>query len=219
MNPEPKIRLGVGLPETSSHFHSQFVDSFFCIHRPVNTVYLRPLSCGPIDAVRNELVDLALLEGCTHLWMCDTDQVYPQDALTRLLAHDLPIVAAKVHRRGPPYDPILLRGVRDHFKPVPEAEWAKGGLVEVDATGCGSVLVKIEVFKRLTRPWFRFELNGDGKKDVGEDVGFYIAARQAGYRIFVDCDCKVGHLATFTITEESYWAYRNNREEVEKRCR
>jgi hypothetical protein len=46
-------------------------------------------------------------------------------------------------------------------------------------------------------------------KAIGEDVNFYLKARKAGYKVFVDCDIKIGHLAYMTITEESYFVYKN----------
>jgi hypothetical protein len=170
-------------------------------------VMLTPRGGGPIDAVRNDLVDQALAAECTHVWFCDTDQIYPQDTLVRLMSHDLPVVAAKVHRRYPPYDPILKRGEIDNFVTVPDSEWKRGGLVEVDATGMGSVLIKAEVFENTDRPWFRWLLY-DRPEPVGEDIYFWDLVKKAGYKIHVDCSIHVGHLATLSITPESYWAYK-----------
>lgn len=201
-----KIRLGVALPNIGATFPSQFVDSFFCIATPMRISYLRPSSHGPIDSVRNELADLALAANCTHVWYCDTDQVYPQDVLIRLLSHGLPVVTGKVHLRMPPYSPILRRVVGKDFVEIPDEEWSKGGLVEVDGTGFGCVLLSTEVLKAIEKPWFKFIVDGETK--VGEDFYFWAKVKDAGYRIFVDCDVKIGHLTTMSITEESYFAFK-----------
>jgi len=204
-----KIKLGIALPNVQDSYPSQFVDSFCQITKPSH-LYLKPTGGGPIDAVRNDLVQKALMCDCTHIWMTDTDQVYPQDTLMRLLEHDVDIIAAKVHKRYPPYDPILLRGTLDHFDVVPDEEWSKDGgqTVEVDATGFGSVLINMEVFEKIERPWFVFDLyNWDTA--VGEDIGFYTKAKAAGFRVFVDCSIKIGHLVRMTVTEESYFAYKD----------
>lgn len=210
------IKLGIALPATGDTFPSRFVDSFFCLNRRVRHVYIRPQSSGPIDGVRENLVEQAKALGCTHLWMTDTDQVYPQNTLDALLAHNLPAVAAKVHRRYQPYDPILYRGdtssverYLETFHVVPDAEWSKGGLVEVDATGFGSVLLDMAVFDAIEPPYFHFD-RFTYNVPVGEDVGFWLKLRQAGIRVFVDCDIKVGHIAQLVIVEESYWAYKQN---------
>ena len=203
-----KVKLGIALPNTQDTYPSEFVDSFCAITKPSH-LYLKPTGGGPIDAVRNDLVFKALACECTHIWMTDTDQVYPQDVLMKLLEHDKDIVAAKVHRRGPPYDPILLRGGLDNFDTVPDDEWSKdgGSLIEVDATGFGSVLINMSVFDSMPKPWFDFNLY-DYNDPVGEDIGFYVKARGAGFRVWVDCSIKIGHLVRMTISEESYFAYK-----------
>ena len=206
-----KIKLGVALPNVQDTYPSPFVDSFCQITKPAH-LYLKPSSGGPIDSVRNDLVLKALACDCTHIWMTDTDQVYPQNVLMQLLEHDVDIIAAKVHKRYPPYDPILLRGNLDHFDLVPDEEWSKDGgqTIEVDATGFGSVLINMEVFEKIDRPWFQFDLSHPGPGGpVGEDIGFYTKARAAGFRVFVDCSIKIGHLTRMTITEESYFAFKD----------
>jgi len=204
-----KVKLAIALPHTQDTYPSEFVDSFCQITKPAH-LYLKPSGGGPIDAIRNDLVQKAMMCDCTHIWMTDTDQVYPQDTLMRLLEHDKKIVAAKVHRRTAPYDPILLRGNINNYDIVSDEEWSKDGgqLIEVDATGFGSVLLDMEVFETIARPWFVFDLyNWD--TPLGEDVGFYIKAKEAGYRVWVDCSIKVGHLSRMAITEESYFAYKD----------
>lgn len=172
----------------------------------MNSIYIKPNGKGPIDTIRNELVRNAQSVGCTHLWMADTDQIYPQDTLIRLLHHKLDVVSGKVHRRYPPYDPLLLRGELHAFQPVPEEEWKQGGLVEVDATGCGSIIYNMKVFEAIKDPWFEFLT--DDPDPVGEDVFFCCKLKDAGFKIFVDCSIEIGHLNMGIIMEESYWAYK-----------
>jgi GT2 family glycosyltransferase len=69
-------------------------------------------------------------------------------------------------------------------------------------------MYSMEVFKKIKPPWFEFHLQDPGKPPLGEDIFFCTKLKAAGYKIFVDCDIKVGHLATLPITEESYWAYK-----------
>lgn len=201
------IRVAIGVPSTERTFLTEFSDSFFALARPMNSVYIRPKGRGPLDHIRNELVMVAKQMGCTHIWMADTDQVYPQRVLVQLLSHDLPVVAAKVHRRYEPYDPILMRGKHGSYKAVPDEEWKKGGLVEVDATGCGSILYNMEVFDKVPNPWFEFHME-DQVNPIGEDVDFCQKLRKVGVKIYVDCDIKVGHMGMNIITEEAYWAYK-----------
>ena len=104
------MHLGIGLPLTDDKVYVAFLDSWVLLDKPT-FVYLKPQfpagSTNSIAAVRNDIVQQALQNGVTHLLMMDTDQTFPADLIETLLAHDKPIVAAKVHRRYPPFDPIL----------------------------------------------------------------------------------------------------------------
>jgi len=100
----------------------------------------------------------------------------------------------------------MFKGKHPNFKLIPDDIWKKGGLVEVDAVGAGSILYDMEVFKNIEPPWFEFHL--EEGPPIGEDIFFCDKLRAAGYKIYVDCDIKVGHLSTAVITEESYWAYK-----------
>jgi hypothetical protein len=214
-----EMRLAIAMPNTQAFYPKQFVDSFMVMRFPLHTIYCFAGTTGPVDSVRNELVEKAKIADATHIFMLDTDQIYPQDVFLRLAAHEKDIVAAKVHRRRPPFDPILLRGSIDKFDAVPDEEWTKGGLVEVDATGFGCVLISMEVFKAIEKPWFAFDLY-NRSSPVGEDIYFYDKAKKAGFDVFVDCDIKIGHIHSFIVNEETYFTYKYNtawdRESVEE---
>ena len=144
------IKLGIGIPLTDDKVHSQFLDSWVLMDRP-NFTYLRPDHRGPIAEVRNRIVMEALDNGCTHLIMMDTDQEYPHDTITKLLAHDLDAVGALVYRRYPPFDPVMMRrGEHGGFRKLPDEELFSGKLIEVEATGCGCIMFNTRVFPVFT---------------------------------------------------------------------
>lgn len=206
----PDMKVGIALPATVGSVPTKFVDSLFCMRVPFQSVYIRLDVGGAIDRIRNQLAQTAIDYGCTHIAMLDTDQVYPADTLERLAGHRLPVVSAKVHRRYAPYDPILLRKASaDDFdyELMPDDLWVGKELVEVDATGTGAVLYDIEVFKKIPEPWFEFSTTAAGKP-VGEDICFCHKLKKAGYKIFVDCSIKVGHIKELMITEENYLEYK-----------
>jgi GT2 family glycosyltransferase len=146
---------------------------------------------------RNALVRDALEDGCTHLLMCDTDQVYQPDTLIRLLAHDVDVVGAAVHRRWPPFDLIMYRGELGAYYHVPEEERYTGKLIEVDGTGTGCILYKTEVFTKIKQPWFKCTKH-EGKP-VGEDIWCCHQLRTAGVKIHVDTGAEVAHLTTLQV--------------------
>ena len=176
---------------------------------PFERHYIRPTSQGHLDRVRNTVVQKALDLGCTHLWLCDSDQKYPQNTLIKLIEHNLDVVGAKVHRRWPPYEPVMYRYdiCYPHYNDVPDEEWINSrGLIEVDSVGTGCLLVKADVFKNVKYPWFKFdEIDG---RPIGEDVYFAHKVRELGYKIFVDTSINVGHVTTMIINTEFYMAYK-----------
>ena len=199
------VRLAICLPLIDEHVDKRFFISWVIMEKPIEYNLILPtLAPGDfyenIAAVRNQLVEQALINNCTHILMMDTDQIYPADTITKLLSYNLPIVTAKVHRRYAPFDPLLLRGSLGRYHRVPDEEWEPvNGLIEVDATGTGCVLFSAEVFRKLEFPWFKI-IPGEGKrKSIGEDVYMFSKAREAGYKIFVDTSIEISHLATLEI--------------------
>lgn len=205
------MKLGIGFPLVDASVPVLFFTSFVCMDKGTEySLFLPEFPHGPftgdIAAARNSIVRQALLEGCTHLLMCDTDQVYPADTLSRLIAHDKDVVGVRVHRRWPPFDVILYRGEVGKYNHVPDEECFSGDLVEVDATGTGCLLFKMDVFDRIAEPWFKMEIRDDNP--VGEDIYFCDKARKAGVRIFVDTSIEVGHLTTHTVGRGNYELFK-----------
>lgn len=195
-------KIAIGFPLVDDQVPVRFFTSFACMEKPSEYTLLVPQFphgpwTGSIADARNSLVEQALRDGCRHLLMLDTDQVYPSDTLTRLLSHKKDVCGVRVHRRWAPFDPIFLRGDIGKYESVSDEEMYSGDLIQVDATGTGCLLFDMEVFLKVDPPWFEFgHHNG---KSVGEDIGFCSKARKAGIEIFVDTGIAVGHLATVQI--------------------
>jgi hypothetical protein len=201
--------LAIGIPLSFPWVPSSFFHSFIQMQKPCFT-YVYSDSTGPIHEHRNNIVDKALSVGSTHLLMCDVDQVYHPETITRLLSRQLPIVGALVHRRYPPFDSLMLQKVeiderRNGYVPIDE--WKEGELVEVDATGGGCLMFEMSVFRKMPRPWFKEQRNPDGSV-LGEDIGFCQELKAAGYRIFVDTSVPAGHLATMVVNTATNRLYR-----------
>ena len=205
------FKLGIGLPLTDRKVYSQFLDSWVLLNKPAEFTFIRPVFPGPYAHLRNQIVEQALDHGCSHLLMMDTDQSYPENLIERLLSHKVDVVAAKVHRRYPPFDGIMYRGKIYEYVPVPDEEielaMKEDRLVEVDAIGTGCILYNTKVFFSLPYPWFQFTDAVGDKKPVGEDIGFCWKLRQGGYRIWVDVSLQVGHLTLFEVNWDWYKLY------------
>lgn len=196
-------KLAIGIPCSFPFIPSSFFYSFTLMEKPSYTFI--HADNGPIDTLRNDIVEKALAERATHLLMCDVDQVYDKNTVTKLLSHKLPVVSAKVNRRYPPFDPIMLRLTSDGYKPMGIGDYEPGSLVEVDATGTGCILYDLSIFKKLPYPWFKFQ-----KKDglvIGEDIGLCQDLKRIGYKIMVDTSIEIGHLATMIVNDATHRLY------------
>lgn len=213
------IRLAIAEPLTDntvySHFHfssvrviTNYMVHLFENNQSVHVDFLAPKYPGQIDAIRNGLVQQAQHFGCTHILFMDTDQVYHDfDMIQRMLAHDKLVVGAKVHRRYPPFDPLLLRGDSGSLYSVPDEEILEGGLVEVGATGCGCILYNMDVFIDLEPPWFELTV-GEFGQPIGEDVCFCEKLKKAGHKIYVDCSIDIKHLSLLAVDWGTYQLFK-----------
>jgi hypothetical protein len=205
------FRLGLGIPLSFPFVPSAFFDSFVNLDKG-EFIFLRSAN-GPLDSLRNSIVEGAIEAGCSHLIMMDTDMTYPIDVITKLLSHKLPVVGALCYRRYPPFDPLMYRGEINNFFTI--EDWVNGDLVEVDATGTGCLLCDMEVYYKIKPPWFEFPNNPDPNISgvVGEDIWFCKKLKDAGYKIFVDTEVSAGHLSTLEVTHQTFLLYRAMKEQ------
>jgi hypothetical protein len=157
--------------------------------------YAHPKSEHQVEIVNTQLSVLpksrmmlakqAIEWGCTHTLWIDSDARFPKDTLDRLLAHDLDIVGCNAVRRALPCTPTASNGPG---LPIWTAKDSYG-LEEVhDHLGFHTVLIKMEVFKKIEQPWFMTPWLVRQQEYQGEDVWFCHRAIDAGFRIWLDHD-------------------------------
>ena len=210
-------KIAIAFPIIDDRVYSKFFVSFAVAEKPERYTLLLPTFPSgdfpnSIAAVRNNLAWQALVLGCTKVFMVDTDQVYPPNAFVRLLelSKSAPVVGARVHRRYVPFDPILMRGDNYILSHVPDEESLSGGVIEVDATGAGCLLIDTEVFFHVKRPWYREIINPRNRRPVGEDIYFTQNVHMAGFKILVDTSLEVIHLAMIEVNDQLYKLYKKS---------
>ena len=135
---------------------------------------------------RTWLVAQASKAQCTHIFCVDDDMIYEKDTLEKLLSHDKDIVGAKyANRRGTGEVVEYLDDSHTNLK-----------LIKVKALGGGCVLIKMDVFTKVSQPWFWYKIAPTGAVSMSHDWFFCEKAREAGYRIYCDISIKPGHIAT-----------------------
>lgn len=197
------FKLGVGIPIVNDMVDTLFLFSMMLMNFPDYNLYYPKSQYHPGDMAkcRNDIAKDALKDGCTHILFLDSDQVYhDQDMIQHMLNRKVDILGSKVHRRWPPFEPILQRDE----KHVPDEEIFAGGLVPVDSTGHGCMMIRTKVYIDLEYPWYRLERDEYENVTCGEDIYFCRKAKEAGYEIWVDCDVNIGHLTMMEVNTDFY---------------
>lgn len=146
----------------------------------------------------------------THVLFLGDDHVFAPDYLTRLLEHDLEMVAGLCLTRQPPFKPVVFTGFSGDkgLRRRLILENQEPGLVPVHSMGTAGMLVKREVFETLTDPWY--EYGQIDSAQLTEDLYFCDKAREAGYQIHCDTSLPLGHITTATVWPVKHpdgWSY------------
>ncbi len=173
-----------------------------------------------IPFAREMLAAKALEWKCDYLFSVDDDMMAPYDLFYKLVKHDVDIVAPLAFTRNPPHRVVMFSTVEGFDSVVGKPysinttvhNYPKDRLVECDAVGFGACLIKTEVFRKMSQPWFM------GSIGTGEDIHFCLAAKKLGFRVFMDTATKLGHLSKPVIVTEEYSDHFNklNQEEKDK---
>ena len=159
---------------------------------------------------REALADQALNSGMDYMLMIDDDMISSMDLFERLYEHDVDIVAPLAFTRNAPHLAVIYR-CETGWDPLMKTEYfmnhyvrnyPENQLVRCDAVGFGAVLIKMDVIKKMTKPYFMSTCG------TGEDVFFcYRAHKQADAKVYMDTSVKLGHLGHPMVIDEVYAKY------------
>lgn len=195
-----KKKVLVGL-STAEHIRkADFLPHFLGLIKPDNTLIITVHGQSPAQA-RNIIVDQAISNDCTHILFLDDDMILPADTLMKLLSHDKNIVTGLYLLRSFPHFPALFDEAYENGKcKFTFLDENVSGLVKGVNCGLGCVLISINVFKALEKPYVRLgEIEKDGWCD---DVGFFNRVRNAGFEIYCDTTATVGHITSVVMWPE-----------------
>jgi hypothetical protein len=148
---------------------------------------------------RNAFAKQAIEEGYTHLAMIDSDHTFDKDVIHQLLLFQKDIIGVRAYKRTSPHYPCIF--VKNPNLSDKDAmvfvDAVDNGVMIADAIGFGLVLIKVDVFKKMTYPYFYFN-------KLGEDLNFCKQATEAGYKIYVNTDIEIGHVSQKIIRRADY---------------
>lgn len=183
----------------------------------------------PYDIARNNVATRCLESGAEWCFFWDSDLMIPSNAITRLTSYNLPIVGGLYYRRHPEIWPEVFRNIgKGVLSPISKKDVdmlsLQGGLFDVDAIGCGCLLIHRQVFEalkdhvpqrafRVVGPpmgeirFYEFFKWGIGREDsvdtpaYSEDLTFCMLAKKHGFRIVCDPLVNCTHIVTMGIKD------------------
>lgn len=193
------IKVMVGVVTGENARRADFYDHFNQIDKPTNSISIA-VHGQSIAHNRNQVVEQALIHGCTHVLFIDDDVICNPDIIFKLLEHKKYIVTGLQLRRNFPHTPLIFKDWIEKEKMFSYYHLSQLNgerLVPIKAAGLGAVLIDTEVFKRMEKPWFRF---GEFKLDqMSEDTGFFKRANDLGIESYCDTNCPVGHVSSIVV--------------------
>jgi GT2 family glycosyltransferase len=91
---------------------------------------------------------------------------------------------------------------------------------QVDAAGSGVLLTRLDVFDKISWPWFWLDLihpEGKAKPQImNEDISFCRAAREAGFPLWCDPLAEATHHKTISLPPSSFGRFVERALRVEK---
>ncbi len=155
----------------------------------------------PLSIARDTIVELALKDPLvTHIMWVDTDIIPEQpnsfdQAVNILYNCNEPIVSGVYRaKQATGFNYAMWRKNPEGEKGfIPIVQW-NGNWLQVDTIGMGFCLVKREVYEKIQRPWYPWEIGG-----FSEDFNFCVKAQEKGYLINVITDVKLSHIGDLLV--------------------
>lgn len=190
-------KILIAVPTAEMARRGDFYDYLNLLDKPLGTMLSMAHGQSPARN-RNVMIDMGLANGCTHFLFIDDDVAFKPSLLKDLLKHDVDIVGGLYYMRSYPHTPIAFDIVMPDGRCMTRfLNDGDSGLVEVVGMGLGCCLIKAQVFRDMERPWIRLgELEPDHWCD---DLGFFKRVREKGYKIHLDLDVMVGHMAQVIV--------------------
>lgn len=220
------MKVLIYLPYTYSTVSTRFMQSFLDLtHHKIEGVEVdyHISKTFPLDRNRNQIVQIARSKPyfADYVLFVDGDNILPENTLETLLAHasdEFPVVSGLYWRKTPPH-----RAVAGHYVPNEEKKTIlptlesmgfidKDGqqcafyrpvmdfdtVQRIDVTGCGVLLVRMDVFDKIELPYFAYfnaeSIGGDFSiQHMSEEMLFFRKLHGAGIKTLLVPSVRAGH--------------------------
>lgn len=124
-----------------------------------------------------------------YLLFIDDDMVFPKDTLETLIGHEKEVIGVPYYSRMLPRKSVVVLENGKVLKGEVPSE-----LFKCQHVGTGIMLIKMDVFDKIDKPWFKFVNHESGFTEMGEDAWFCKQAREKGVDIWCDSTITIKHL-------------------------
>lgn len=154
----------------------------------------------PISNNRNKVVqDFLSRKEFDYLMMIDAD-IIPPEKILNLVDFDKDVITPLMYIYQQNIVCPLVMSMNREGTYTPKDIKGKEGLVEVDSTGTGCIVIARRVLEHpKMRAPFLNEYDTDGIKRYGLDLAFCRRAKEAGFKIFVNLDYDCSHYITIDL--------------------
>ena len=142
----------------------------------------------PLDLARNQIVEFAKKNNVDKLFFLDADITSSKsEDVLKLCLSDKEVIAGIYPKRSFPIKHI------SKIDGKPLTDFPKDELFEVTTTGAGFMCIDTNIFKRMTKPYFHFDLT-KGIDSPGEDEWFCNKVKsEAKTSVWIDPSVKCLH--------------------------
>jgi len=171
----------------------------------------------PVDKARNILTKAALKFNPDYILWLDSDNILPAESVEKLInkldTTDADLVTALYFEKGKPYMPVIREFHSGGFWTIENP--ALGEYIEVAGCGFGSCVMKPDVFKEIDYPWFKFNYETWGKKDIqlSEDLYFCREMLKKNKKIYCHTGIISGHVGS-AVDAFEYMSFASIRQQA-----
>lgn len=200
-----RLKIVIGINSLVSTVHAAYgnhINLFYRLGRSysdIDFILVNPPRMS-IDTMRNLTARVALEQNADYVWFIDDDVIIPVDppysVLRKLIAANVDAVSADVIIRGYPFEHMLFKHPENDpdglvtIKDLPPPDSPERGFLKLDALGFSCTLIKTEVFRKMSRPFFVTGINNT------EDIYFFVRLRERCPETTIAADTSVicGHI-------------------------
>ena len=182
-----QVKLSILVP-TRDTVHSQFS---YCLAQLFKTTseldietFLFYDSSTILLNQRERLLEQAKKVNSDYVLWIDSDMMFPSTTAVRLLEHNKDIVACNYTKRTKPLKTVAYTNLNDWNSWVPMEP--QDELVKVEGVGMGCMLMKLDIFEKIQKPYFEFRYKEDTQDYFGEDFILLSKLREQGYDVYID---------------------------------